>query len=181
MFRRKGMKKYCIVFGLLFIIILTAAFAAQEKTVQTEYLRMHVRANSDSATDQAVKYEVKDAIVDYLIPLAAECTTKREAMSMLKSELDAIEEIADGVLQKNGFAYTARASLRQEEFPTRVYEDVTLEAGIYDALIVELGEGVGANWWCVVYPPLCFAGEASGEGVIYRSRLWEIIRDFFAE
>lgn len=181
MFRRKGMKKYCIVFGLLFIIILTAAFAAQEKTVQTEYLRMHVRANSDSATDQAVKYEVKDAIVDYLIPLAAECTTKREAMSMLKSELDAIEEVADGVLQKNGFTYTARASLRQEEFPTRVYEDVTLEAGIYDALIVELGEGVGANWWCVVYPPLCFAGEASGEGVIYRSRLWEIIRDFFAE
>ena len=100
---------------------------------------------------------------------------------MLKSELDAIEEIADGDVQKIGSTCTARASLRQEEFPTRVYEDVTLEAGIYDALIVELGEGVGANWWCVVYPPLCFAGEASGEGVIYRSRLWEIIRDFFAE
>ena len=175
------MKKYCIVFGLLFIIILTAAFVAQEKTVQTEYLRMHVRANSDAATDQAVKYEVKDAIVEYLIPLAADCTSKRAAMAMLESELDAIEGVAEGVLRENGFAYGAHASLRREEFPTRVYEDVTLEAGIYDALIVELGEGTGANWWCVVYPPLCFAGEASGDGIVYRSRLWEIIRDFFAE
>ena len=176
------MKKYCIVFVLIFIIILTAAVCARPDDGGTAaYLRLHVRANSDSAIDQAVKYEVKDAIVEYLIPLAADCTSKRAAMAMLESELDAIEEVADGVLQKNGFTYTARASLRQEEFPTRVYEDVTLEAGIYDALIVELGEGTGANWWCVVYPPLCFAGEASGDGIVYRSRLWEIIRDFFAE
>ena len=175
------MKKYCIVFGLLFIIILTAAFAARENTEHTEYLRMHVRANSDSAIDQAVKYEVKDAIVQYLIPPAAECETKREAAAMLERELRAIEAVADGVLRKNGFSYTARASLRREEFPTRTYEGVTLEAGVYDALIVELGEGAGANWWCVVYPPLCFAGEAGGSGVSFRSRLWEIVRDFFAE
>ena len=68
------MKKYCIVFGFLFIIILTAVFTAQSAGgTQTEFLRMHVRAASDSAADQAVKYEVKDAVVEYLIPLAAQC------------------------------------------------------------------------------------------------------------
>ena len=174
------MKKYCIVFGLLFIIILTAAFAAQEKTVQTEYLRMHVRANSDAATDQAVKYEVKEAIVEYLTPVAASAESKEEAVAALEAALPGIERTANAVLAENGFAYLSRAEIRAEEFPTRVYDGVTLEAGVYDALIVELGSGKGANWWCVVYPPLCFAGE-TGANVQYRSRIWEIIHDFFAD
>ena len=176
------MKKYCIVFGLLFIIILTAVFTAQPAGgAQGEFLRMHVRAASDSAADQAVKYEVKDAVVEYLIPLAAGCESKEEAMQMLAGALREIEAVADRVLAENGFSYTAEAALRREEFPTRVYEDVTLEAGVYDALIVELGGGAGANWWCVIYPPLCFSGEATGENIRYRSRLWEIVQNFFAD
>ena len=146
-----------------------------------EYLRMHVRANSDSAADQAVKYEVKDAIVDYLMPLAASCESKEEAMAALKNAIPAIEAVADEVLAENGFSYTAHAEVRREEFPTRVYEDVTLEAGMYDALIVELGTGEGANWWCVLYPPMCFSGEATGENIVFRSRIAEIIRSFFAD
>ena len=102
-------------------------------------------------------------------------------MAALENALPQIEEVANGVLAENGFSYTARAAVRREEFPTRVYEDVTLEAGVYDALIVELGEGAGANWWCVVYPPLCFSGEANGGNVRYRSRLLEIIQNFFAD
>ncbi len=174
------MKKFCIVFGLIVILILTAAVTAQAKTAETEYLRMHVRANSDSLQDQQVKYEVKDEIVDFLIPLAAECGSKEEAMRALKGALGDIEKLANEVLAENGFSYTAHAELRREEFPARVYEGVTLEAGIYDALIIELGEADGQNWWCVVYPPLCFSGEATGENIRYRSRLLDIIRDFFA-
>lgn len=173
------MKKFCIVFGLLIIIIVTAAVTAQGG-VQAEYLRMHVRANSDSAADQAVKYEVKDAIVDYLMPLAASCESKAEAMAALENALAQIEAVADAVLRENGFPYTSHAAVRREEFPTRVYENVTLEAGLYDALIVELGTGEGANWWCVLYPPMCFSGEATGENIQYRSRIVEIIRSFFA-
>ena len=139
------MKKFCIVFGLLIIIIVTAAVTAGG-AAETEYLRMHVRANSDSQADQAVKYEVKDAIVDYLMPVAASCESKEEAMAALEKAIPQIEEVADKVLAENGFSYTARAEVRREEFPTRVYEDVTLEAGMYDALIVELGTGEGANW-----------------------------------
>lgn len=176
------MKKYCILFGLLFIIILTVAVTAQKSPApEPEYLRMHVRANSNSAEDQAVKYEVKEAIVEFLMPVAASADDKEEAIALLRARLPEIEEVADEVLAENGFSYTARASVREEEFPTRVYEGVTLEAGVYDALIVELGTGKGDNWWCVIYPPLCFSGEATGNNVQYRSRIWEIIRNFFSD
>lgn len=175
------MKKYCIVFVLLFIIILTAAVCARpEDGGAAAYLRLHVRANSDSAADQAVKYEVKEAIVEYLTPVAASAESKEEAVAALEAALPGIERTANAVLAENGFAYLSRAEIRAEEFPTRVYDGVTLEAGVYDALIVELGSGKGANWWCVVYPPLCFAGE-TGANVQYRSRIWEIIHDFFAD
>ncbi len=175
------MKKYCIVFVLLFIIILTAAVCARPEDGSTAaYLRLHVRANSDSAADQAVKYEVKEAIVEYLTPVAASAESKEEAVAALEAALPGIERTANAVLAENGFAYLSRAEIRAEEFPTRVYDGVTLEAGVYDALIVELGSGKGANWWCVVYPPLCFAGE-TGANVQYRSRIWEIIHDFFAD
>ena len=175
------MKKYCIVFVLLFIIILTAAVCARpEDGTAAAYLRLHVRANSDSAADQAVKYEVKEAIVEYLTPVAASAESKEEAVAALEAALPGIKRTANAVLAENGFAYLSRAEIRAEEFPTRVYDGVTLEAGVYDALIVELGSGKGANWWCVVYPPLCFAGE-TGANVQYRSRIWEIIHDFFAD
>ena len=175
------MKKYCIVFVLLFIIILTAAVCARpEDGTAAAYLRLHVRANSDSAAAQAVKYEVKEAIVEYLTPVAASAESKEEAVAALEAALPGIERTANAVLAENGFAYLSRAEIRAEEFPTRVYDGVTLEAGVYDALIVELGSGKGANWWCVVYPPLCFAGE-TGANVQYRSRIWEIIHDFFAD
>ena len=175
------MKKYCIVFVLLFIIILTAAVCARpEDGTAAAYLRLHVRANSDSAADQAVKYEVKEAIVEYLTPVAASAESKEEAVAALEAALPGIERTANAVLAENGFAYLSHAEIRAEEFPTRVYDGVTLEAGVYDALIVELGSGKGANWWCVVYPPLCFAGE-TGANVQYRSRIWEIIHDFFAD
>ena len=175
------MKKYCIVFVLLFIIILKAAVCARpEDCTAAAYLRLHVRANSDSAADQAVKYEVKEAIVEYLTPVAASAESKEEAVAALEAALPGIERTANAVLAENGFAYLSRAEIRAEEFPTRVYDGVTLEAGVYDTLIVELGSGKGANWWCVVYPPLCFAGE-TGANVQYRSRIWEIIHDFFAD
>lgn len=175
------MKKFCIVFGLVLILIVAVAVTAQPEQAQTAYLRMHVRANSDAPADQEVKYEVRDAVVGLLMPVAASCRSREQAMERVEELLPAIEEEAERVLAENGFSYGARAALRREEFPTRVYEGVTLEAGVYDALIVELGEGAGANWWCVLYPPLCFSGEAVGENIVYRSRILEIIRGFFAD
>ena len=172
------MKKFCISFLLLAIIVLSMMGTFIEETAPTnEYLRIHVRANSNDQVEQAVKYKVKDAVVEFLSPIIAECTTKQKAQTLLTQNESAIKSVADKVLKQNGFNYQARVSVKQEIFPTRVYNGVELKSGIYDALIIELGSGQGDNWWCVVYPPLCFTGE--GTSYVYRSKILQIIRDFF--
>ncbi|MDE6274336.1 MAG: stage II sporulation protein R [Clostridiales bacterium] len=179
------MKKFVIcvlllslIAGLILIFSNAAGNSVKVEGDQAAYLRVHIRANSNEACDQNVKYKVRDRVVEYLTPTVADCTTKEEAMRKIGAKLDEAARVADEVLRENGYTYGARASLRQEEFPTRVYDGVTLSAGVYDALILELGSGTGDNWWCVVYPPLCFA---SGNGnVVYKSKIAEIINKFFA-
>ena len=149
-----------------------------EKTCpEKEYLRIHVRANSNLESEQQVKYKVKDAIVEFLSPYIAECDTKQKAQTLLTKRLGEIESVANSVLKQNGFKYLAKASVRKEKFPTRVYQGLELESGFYDALIIELGSGKGDNWWCVVYPPLCFTGE--NVKYSYKSKILQIIRRFY--
>lgn len=169
------MKKVCISFVIIIIIVLAVSLGG--KTTDNEYLRIHIRANSNGFEDQSVKYEIKEEVVNYLIPFVASCDTKEKAYNMLKSNLKNIDTVANGVLAKNGFGYTAKSKLNEEEFPLRSYGDFSLESGIYDALIIELGEATGDNWWCVVYPPLCFTGEGEGK-IKYRSKILEIIENF---
>lgn len=170
------MKKACITLILLSIIILSAVAVKSYNVPETGYLRIHIRAYSNESQDQLVKYKVKDAVVNYLTPIVATCNTFEEAKLKMQSVLSNIEAVTDNVLIENGFSYRSKASVCQEEFPTRVYEDITLEKGLYDALIISLGEGKGDNWWCVVYPPLCFTG-ANGN-YIYKSKIREIIENF---
>ncbi len=145
------------------------------------FLRIHIRANSNSNDDQNVKYLVKDAITEYLTPILSNATDKQTAMNLISQNLDEISEVACLVLEENGYTYGAKAVLRSEYFPTRCYDNVVLESGEYDSLIVELGSGTGDNWWCVAYPPLCFvnATDDGTENVVYRSKLLEIIKSFF--
>lgn len=173
------MKKAMLIILLAAAVVLIACmFGGTGADGQTEaYLRVHIRANSNGAEDQAVKYEVRDGVVAYLTPVAASCQTKAEAMQAVGARLSEIEAVAERILQENGYRYGVKASLKKEEFPTRVYEDATLPAGVYDALILELGTGEGDNWWCVVYPPLCFTG--GQVNVVYKSKILEIIRTFF--
>lgn len=173
------MKNFCIVFVVLIIIIATVvcATAVAPAQAESEYLRIHVRANSNSDADQSVKYKVKDEVVKFITPYAAECVDKQTAMELVSSILEQIEEVCNRVLRQNGFSYTSKASVRREQFPTRVYDDVTLEAGMYDALIIELGSGTGDNWWCVIYPPLCFTSATTD--VKYRSAIYDIVKKFF--
>ena len=145
-----------------------------ESPANAQYLRIHIRANSNTTIDQNVKYKVKDAVVDYMIPLLSTCETKDESIKVVSSNLDNIELVAEGVLRANGFSYNANAKIANEEFPTRTYGELTLESGFYDALILELGSGTGDNWWCVVYPPLCFVNGSANVNV-YKSRILEIL------
>jgi stage II sporulation protein R len=173
------MKKFCITFFGSIIILLTAFFAVTLPKTESnaEYLRIHIRANSNSEIDQAVKYKVKDEVVTFLTPYIAQSVDKDSAYAIVSDLLPEIENVCDSTLKRNGFSYGSHASLRQEQFPTRVYDDVTLYEGVYDALIVELGEGVGDNWWCVIYPPLCFT--SAGGNVQYQSLIYDIITKFF--
>lgn len=172
------MKKVCISFLIISIIVLSGiGLWSNKMQPEKEYLRIHIRANSNMSADQQVKYLVKDKIVEYLTPYIAQCDTKVKAQNMLNNNLSQIESISEKVLKENGFNYSVKASVKKENFPTRIYQGLSLESGFYDALIVEIGSGKGDNWWCVVYPPLCFTGENTS--CIYRSKILDIINDFF--
>lgn len=173
------MKNFCITFFVLFIITLSICLYAPnlQQTEKSDYLRIHVRANSNDHVDQEVKYKVKDAVVEFVTPYVSTCTTKEQSLTVLEGILPKIESVCASVLVKNGFYYGASAQIKQEAFPTRVYDGVTLESGIYDALIINLGTGAGDNWWCVIYPPLCFT---AGNGKVeYRSAILDVINAFF--
>ena len=173
------MKKFVLVLVAVIAVIGTVILVknmGNTAQADTDYLRIHVRANSNSETDQSIKYTVKDEVVKFITPYAAQCVDKDKAIEIISGILPQIEEVCDRVLAEHGFSYKSKASVRAEEFPTRVYGDLTLESGLYDALIIELGSGTGDNWWCVIYPPLCFTSGTAD--VKYRSAIWDIINKF---
>ncbi len=171
------MKKVCISFLIIGIIVLSGIGLWSYRTeMHKEYLRIHIRANSNLDCDQQVKYLIKDKIVSFLTPYIAECDTKQKAEKMLESNLENLKKVAQTVLLQNGFNYSVKVSIKNEKFPTRVYEGLRLDGGFYDALIVELGSAKGDNWWCVVYPPLCFTN--GSQSYYYKSKILDIINDF---
>lgn len=153
------MKAVAVIIICLIIIGAVIIALKSGDNRQEQYLRIHIRANSNEASDQSVKYKVKERVVEYMSPKLDNVTSKSEAMKILDANLDGMKRVADETLAQNGYDYTANVKLCREEFPVRTYGDLTLESGVYDALIIELGSGTGDNWWCVVFPPLCFVGE----------------------
>ena len=176
------MKRYILIFLLLIVsavsatlLLISCAPAAAHKN---DYIRIHVRANSDTSEDQSVKLAVRDAIVQYISPLAIGIESKEQMWELLNSKKEEIKKRANDTLVSCGYDYGCRVRLGRESFPTRSYGDLTLEEGVYDAVIVELGSGEGKNWWCVAYPPLCFiaAEETGKEEVEYRSWIADLFR-----
>jgi len=173
-----------IIFVFIGLVILTVAALSFLKTGNSDnyneqFLRIHIRANSNTQEDQDLKYKVKEKLVDFLTPYLCACDTKQKAVNEINGLLDEIKKIASDEIKQDGYNYDVRASIKHEEFPARSYEGFVLDAGFYDALIVEIGSGTGDNWWCVVYPPLCFVNyDGTAQGVQYRSKLIEIIENF---
>lgn len=141
-------------------------------------VRIHIRANSNSVDDQAIKLVVRDNVINFIREKIAHRDTSKEVLSTLESNLKGIEDIADGVLMENGYNYLSSASIDYEYFPSRDYDGITFPADYYNALILRLGTGTGDNWWCVAYPPLCFVGESStSEKVEYRSKILDWLKN----
>jgi len=174
------MKK--IIFVFISLLILTAvvipALGIKDKNYDEQFLRIHIRANSNGQEDQDLKIKVKERLVDFLTPYLAECDTKQKAANKLNGLIKEIEKTACEEIKLNGFNYRVFAKISRQEFPARSYDGLVLDAGFYDALIVEIGEGKGDNWWCVVYPPLCFINFESGKGIKYKSKLLEVIENW---
>ncbi len=164
------MKKLLLIIIVLISIIGVFLFFP---TNETKYLRVHIRANSNNIEDQNIKYEIKDLVCEYLTPLFIDCKHIEKAKQILTANLDNIEMVIDNYLDQKGFLYKSSAKLNNEYFPTRTYSELILESGYYDALIIDLGSGQGDNWWCVIYPPMCFADNTNN--IVYKSKLLSII------
>jgi len=170
--------------GLLTFLIIGMAtlFGCGTQGQHSEsFLRLHIRANSNSRADQEIKYYVKDHVVDFLTPIIINTSNFNQVKQTLQNNLRNIERFVNSILSQRGFNYTSRVLIANEFFPTRSYGNHVLPANFYDALIIELGAGLGNNWWCVVYPPLCFIGNgnAYSNNFRYRSRILDMINNFF--
>ena len=139
---------------------------AQTQESDTSYyesvLRFHVRDNSDSEKDQNVKMKVKENVLDFVKPYLGDVTSKEECKKVISDKLYDIMQVARNTLAENGFDESVRVYFSKEEFPVKQYGDATFPAGEYEALRIDIGEAKGHNWWCMMYPALCFVDETYG-------------------
>jgi stage II sporulation protein R len=154
--------------GLVLCVAMAAwqlPFSRNCAQIREDTLRLHIVANSDSDEDQAVKLAVRDAILESAPDFFGGASSREEAVALAREGLGTVEEIAARSLARNGFDYGARASVTEMYFDQRSYDGLTLPAGRYTALRIELGEAEGKNWWCVVYPSLCLPGASDREAL----------------
>lgn len=154
---------------------------ALQREISGQVLRLHVIANSDSQGDQEQKIRVRDGVLETLEPLLSGAESAGESRRLTEEHLEQVEAAARQVLEEEGSDRTVRAELSREWFPERTYGEYTLPEGEYEALRVEIGEGGGHNWWCILYPGLCFTGAvrpAEEDGKAFEGVLTEEAYDF---
>ncbi|WP_192894771.1 stage II sporulation protein R [Neobacillus notoginsengisoli] len=143
----------------------TKAAGKEEIVIPGEAIRLRILANSDRQGDQELKRMVRDAVNERITEWVSELTNLDEARMVIQSHLPEIEAEARKVLQENGSSQQAKAEFGKVQFPTKLYGEYLYPAGEYEAILITLGEGKGANWWCVLFPPLCFLDFSSGTAV----------------
>ena len=162
------MKKILNFSLLLFLLFLYVFISAQSyvtavsTNLSDAVFRLHVIANSDTHEDQELKLKVRDSLLQFMNNICANCSTKEEAISIAKSHQNEFQQIAEKTIIENGYNYSVKININHFYFPTKNYGDISLPAGFYDALRVEIGEAKGQNWWCVMFPSLCFIDISSG-------------------
>ncbi len=165
---KKFFRLFKIYLFLIFLLFIYVIFCAQSysnavsSNISTAVFRLHVIANSDSNEDQQLKLKVRDSLLQYMNTLCSNCSTKEEAMLIANNHKNDFQEIAENVIIENNYNYPVKIKINNFYFPTKTYGDISLPAGYYDALRVEIGEAKGKNWWCVMFPSLCFIDISSG-------------------
>lgn len=152
-----------IILFLFYTFICAFSYASSVSSdIADNVFRLHIVANSDTDEDQNLKLIVRDNILNYMKEIASSVSSKEEAVEIITSHLDDFYNIAINTIRNAGYDYDVNLSVGQFDFPTKEYGDISLPAGIYDALRIEIGEAQGHNWWCVMFPTLCFVDVSSG-------------------
>lgn len=161
----KNLKRFLIIFLLFIVYILLSVFSysnAVSSDIADSVFRLHVIANSNSTEDQNLKYLVRDALIKYMNSICENISSKEDAINLAYENKDKFYNIAKKVIEDNGFNYDINIDIGNFSFPTKTYGDIALPAGFYDALKVEIGSSSGQNWWCVMFPSLCFVDMSEG-------------------
>ena len=161
----KLIRRFTLIFVLLFLYILTSAFSystAVSNNLSNEVFRLHVIANSDSEYDQNLKYIVRDNLINYMNTIAKNANSKEDVIKIANEHTNEFKKIAEETVRNYGANYAVNVEIGNFYFPTKSYGDISLPCGDYDALKVEIGTASGKNWWCVMFPPLCFVDVSTG-------------------
>ncbi len=161
-------RKYRTIFETLFLLVILAGgclwkyqeFQLQrtQQELAEKILRFHVLANSDSRTDQVLKLKVRDAVGAFMQPKLSAVTDREQCSRIVRNHLRQIEAVAERTLRQEGYTYPVSARIGTVDFPQKTYGNYTFPAGDYEALNLMIGSGKGRNWWCVMYPNMCFHG-----------------------
>lgn len=134
-----------------------------ESEISDKLIRFHVIANSDTVEDQALKLKIRDKVLAYMSPKLSKSSSINESRVIIKNNDNEIKKIAQQVVKSNGYDYSINSSLDRENFPIKTYGNITLPQGNYEAYKIMIGQAKGQNWWCVMFPPLCFVDISKGE------------------
>ena len=152
--------KYFILVSLLLLCFIFISAVSYVNAINTDIsnavFRLHIIANSNSKEDQNLKYRVRDEIIKYLDSISKDCSSKEEILNLVNLHKNDFYEVAKNTISSSGFNYAVNINIGNYEFPTKKYGDIELPSGKYDALKIEIGNASGKNWWCVMFPPLCF-------------------------
>lgn len=167
------MKKQAIIYFLLLIIGANIQIlytnqkveANEPMVIPDEAIRLRILANSDSEKDQHVKRLIRDEVNAQITTWVQELTSVDDARDVIKSNLPALEAIAKEVMKEQGMNESIHVDFGKVSFPTKLYGQFLYPAGEYEAVLITLGEGEGANWWCVLFPPMCFLDFSNGEAI----------------
>lgn len=158
--------KHFLLILTLFIIFLFVSALTYSNTVfaglENNIFRLHILANSDSPDDQALKLKVRDGILDYMNEINKNSSNKEETIINTKAHLKDIEKLCQEILIANHSDYDVTLEIGNFYFPTKYYGNISLPAGNYDAMRIKIGKAEGQNWWCSLFPPLCFIDISSG-------------------
>lgn len=150
-----------LLFCFIFISISSYAHTLSEN-LSANFFRLHILANSNSEIDQNLKLKVRDGIIEYMNSQELSNHSKEEVITFVKTNLDSYRKVAENIIKENGFNYPVSLEVGTFYFPSKIYGNISLPAGNYEALRINIGQAQGENWWCSLFPPLCFVDISSG-------------------